>query len=80
VAKSRDRQTLVAEATDADINVRWLTLGGTLLKHASDATVAKRRTCDVSVRRCCAEAHVGEARDRRAGAATTDAVLQRPSW
>jgi hypothetical protein len=43
------RQTLVAEATDADVSVCWLTLGGALLEHASDAAVAERWTRDVSV-------------------------------
>jgi hypothetical protein len=74
------RQTLVAEATDADISVRWLTLGSVLLEHASGVAVAERRTRDVSVRRCYAEARTGEARNGRAGAAATDAVHQRPSW
>jgi hypothetical protein len=87
VAKSREcfslrntRQMLVAEATDTDVSIRWLTLGGALLEHASDVAVAERRTRDISIRRCCAEARAGEARDRCAGAAMTNAVRQHPSW
>jgi hypothetical protein len=74
------RQTLIAEVTDADISVRWLTLGGALLEHASDAVVAERQTRDVSVRWCYAEARTREARDEHVGATATDAVRQRSSW
>jgi hypothetical protein len=74
------RQTLVAAVTDADVSVRWLTLGIALLEHASNAVVAERQTCDVSVRWCCTKACAGEAHDGRVGAAVIDAVRQRPSW
>jgi hypothetical protein len=72
----------ILQATDAGRggDRRWpcvcrLTLGGALLEHVSNSAVAERRTCDVSIRWCCAEARAGEARDGRAGAATTDTVL-----
>jgi hypothetical protein len=52
VTKSREcftQQTLAAAATDADVSICWLTLGGAQLELASDVALLEQQTLDVNI-------------------------------